>query len=171
MIDIFVQIDGIEGESLSVDHEKWIKALGYNHGLAQPHATAASGGGSYGGISRAEHEDFKISKFLDKASPKLNLQCQSGKLIPKVVVHICRQVDSNVVYQKYELEGVIVRSVAISGSSVSLSNDTEVSLEKPIENVAFAYKKITLTYTEVNEKNKAAGDTMAWLDPVTNTCG
>lgn len=164
MIDIFVQIDGIEGESLSVGHERWVKALGYQHGLAQPHATASSGGGSYGGISRAEHKDFVITKFMDKASPKLNLQCQSGKLIPKVVVHICRQVDSNVVYQKYELEGAIVRSVSIQGSSDSNS-------EKPREEVAFAYKKITLIYTEVNEKNKAAGDTMAWLDPVSNTCG
>jgi len=164
MIDIFVKIDGIEGESLTAGFEGTIKALGYSHGLSQPHGSSSSGGGSYGGIARAEHQDFTITKFLDKASPKLNLQCQSGKQIPKIVVSVCRQVDSNIVYQSYELENAIVRQVGIYGNSAGGD-------EKPIEEVSFAYKKITLKYTEVNDKNKAAGDTMAWLDPVANTCG
>jgi len=164
MIDIFVQIEAIPGESRVSGHEGWIKAQGYNHGINQPHATASSGGGSYGGIARAEHQDFSITKFLDKASPKLNLQCQSGKLIPKVIIDVCRQVDSNIIYQKYELEGAIVRSINVYGNGTGGD-------EKPIEEVSFAYKKITLTYTEVDDSNKAAGDTMAWLDPVSNTCG
>ena len=165
MSDIYVEIEGIPGEATDDAHKGWIRALSLNHGISQPHSTANAGGGSLGGISRSEHQDLVITKYLDKASPKLNLQCCNGKRIGKVKIDICRQVDTKLVYQNYELEGALVRSVSIFANGSG-------GEEKPSEEVALAYEKITMKYTEVDPKsNKAAGDTVSYWDVVSNTGG
>ncbi len=164
MSDIFVKVDGIEGEATDSMHDKWIRVLSVNHGVSQPHSTANSGGGSLGGISRSEHADFQITKLLDKSSPKLFLQCCNGKRIPKVTIEFCRQVDDKMCYQKYELDGALVRHYDIHGSSGADEN--------PSESFSLAYEKVTMTYTEVDPKtNKPKGDTMANWDVLTNVGG
>lgn len=165
MPDIYIKVDGIPGEATEEKHVGWGVALSLNWGASQPHATASAGGGARGGISRCEHQDLVITKYLDKMTPPLNLHCCNGKRIPKITIDICRQVDTKLVYMQYELEGALVRSTSIYA-------DGSGSDEKPTEEVAFAYEKITQKYTEVDAKtNKPAGDTMTWADLVSNTYG
>lgn len=52
-IDVYLQIDGIKGESQDDKHKEWIECASVNWGLIQPRsATASTGGGGYGGKSR-----------------------------------------------------------------------------------------------------------------------
>jgi len=163
MSNYYLEVDGIPGECTDGNHKGWILVESFSHGLSQPHATASTGGGARGGISKVEHGDFTVVKQLDKASPKLFLQCCNGKRIPTVTIELVRQVDDKMTYQKYVFTGALVRSV-----STSLSEGGE----RPEEEVAFAYEKMEMTYTEVDPRtNKANGDTMMVWDALQNVGG
>lgn len=47
-IDIFLKIDGIEGESQNANHKKWIDVLSFNWGAQQPGNMSVGGGGGAG---------------------------------------------------------------------------------------------------------------------------
>lgn len=163
--DAYLKIDSIPGECTDKGHEQWIQLLAFNHGVTQPHKTSTGGGGSRGGVERCEHQDFAVTKFIDKSSPKLNLHCCNGKNLQKVKVEICRQVDSRITYMTYEFETCLIRSVSIHGSP-------QGSETQPMEEVRFSYAKINWKYTEVDPKtNQPKGDTMSYWDMLTNVGG
>lgn len=163
--DAYLKIDSIPGECTDKGHEQWIQLLAFNHGVNQPHKTVTGGGGSRGGVERCEHQDFTITKFIDKATPKLNLHCCNGKNLQKVKVEICRQVDSKVAYMTYEFETCLIRSVSIHGNPAGDG-------QQPMEEVRFSYAKINWKYTEVDPKsNQPKGDTMSYWDMLSNTGG
>jgi type VI secretion system secreted protein Hcp len=163
--DAYLKIDSIPGECTDKGHEDWIQLLAFNHGVNQPHKTVTAGGGSRGGVERCEHQDFTITKHIDKSTPKLNLHCCNGKNLQKVKVEICRQVDSKIAYMTYEFETCLVRSVAIHGNPAG-------SGDVPVEEVRFSYAKINWKYTQVDPKsNQPKGDTMSYWDMLSNTGG
>ncbi len=163
--DAYLKIDSIPGECTDKGHEQWIQLLAFNHGVNQPHATSVGGGGARGGVERCEHQDFAVTKHIDKSTPKLFLHCCNGKNLQKVKVEICRQVDSKVAYMTYEFETCLIRSVSIHG--VPRGGDPQ-----PTEEVSFSYAKISWKYTEVDPKsNQPKGDTMSYWDMLTNNGG
>src|SRR5215472_8390845 len=85
--DMFLKIDGVEGESPDGKHKGEIELLSFSYGATQP-GSAGHGGGS--GIGKVQVQDFHFSKYLDKASPKLFEFCATGKHTPKVVL-TCRK--------------------------------------------------------------------------------
>ena len=34
--DMFMKVEGVDGESTDDQHQKWIELLSYSHGVAQP---------------------------------------------------------------------------------------------------------------------------------------
>ncbi len=141
--DVFLKIEGIDGESSDSAHKKWIEVLSFDHGVSQP-VTAASGtGGRTGG--RADFQKFKIVKEVDKATPDLNLYCCNGKHIPKIEVECCLATEDKHMFYKYEMENVIVSSVACKGDD---------SDGKPTESVTFAFGKMKWEYTPIDDTGK-----------------
>ena len=71
MFDSFLQIDGIPGESTDDKHKDWIELSdAMTTSDVQPtSATRSSAGG--GSTGRSQHRDYVITKYVDKASPKL----------------------------------------------------------------------------------------------------
>ena len=69
-LDIFLKVDGIEGESLDAAHPKEIVALSFGWSAAN---TVASPGGGGGGAGKVQFRDLSVVKPVDKASPKLML--------------------------------------------------------------------------------------------------
>ncbi|WAC17858.1 type VI secretion system tube protein Hcp [Luteolibacter sp. SL250] len=162
MFDAYLKIDGIPGECEDKGHEQWIQLLSFSHGVQQL-GTNLGGGGNRGSSGKAEHQHFSFTKYVDKASPKLNLHCSNGQNLKKVTVEICRQVDSRIAYLTYTFEPCLVSSVQIGGST---QGD-----DRPVEQVSFNYTKIEWKYTEVAKDNTPGGDTMAHWDLSTNTGG
>jgi hypothetical protein len=75
--DIFVRIDGIEGESTDDQHPGWIEVFNYKVALKQKKSTTASNaGGATAG--RADFKPFNFKRPVDKASPKLAIACADG---------------------------------------------------------------------------------------------
>ena len=141
-VDIFLKIDGIDGESTDDAHDKWIEVLSYSHGVSQPVSGASGTGGRTGG--RADFQDFIVTKTVDAATPDLNLACCNGKHISKIEVEFCLATEDKHKFLKYELENVIVSSISSSGGAGDLGS-------KPTETVSFAYGKIKWEYTPVDD--------------------
>ena len=148
MADSFLQIDGIPGESTDDKHKDWIEILSFSHGITQPaSATKGSAGGAT--TSRSEHGDYGITKYVDKASPKLAEACANGKHISKVKIEMCRAGGTQLPYLVVNLEEVIISSVHANGATTG--NDF------PTESVTLNYGKIDWTYTQQKRKDGSGG--------------
>ncbi|MEQ8768505.1 MAG: type VI secretion system tube protein Hcp [Planctomycetota bacterium] len=150
--DAFLFIDGVPGESTDSQFADHIEILSYTHGVSQPTtATASSVGGGTSG--RCNHDDFKIVKELDKASPVLAQKCSEGAHIPEVKLTLCRAGGDKVPFMEYKLTNVVVSSVAPGGSSQGEG--------VPIEEVCFNYGKIEWTYTQQKRADGGGGGSTA----------
>ena len=161
MFDAFLKIDGIPGESTDDKHKDWIEILSFSHGVSQPSSGSRSSGGAASG-QRADHQDFSIVKTLDKASPKLYLNCCNGTHIKEVKVELCRATGDKQKYMEFKMSDVIVSNVRPGGSS-------QGGEALPLEEVAFNYGKIEWAYTATDHKTgKPAGDVKANWDVTKN---
>jgi type VI secretion system secreted protein Hcp len=148
--NIFIQITGIEGESTDDAHEDWIEVLSYSHSVSQPASGLATGSRTSG---RVEHQDFTITKELDKASPKLALYCCNGTHIEEVTIELCYADGDKAKFMEYALTDVIVTSVIPSGYA---------GIEdRPTEQVSLNYGRIQWTYTEYDDTGKPKGNVEA----------
>ncbi|MCG8487917.1 MAG: type VI secretion system tube protein Hcp [Candidatus Thiodiazotropha sp.] len=147
-VDMFMKIDGIDGESTDDQHKGWIELVSVNHGVTQPTSGASGTGGRTGG--RADFEPFTAMKEVDKGTPDLNIKCAKGEHIPKIEVHLCEAAGDKHIFMKYTMENVIVQAVMPSCSKGDI---------KPIETVSFAYGKIKWEYTELGQDGKPGGST------------
>ena len=144
-VDLFMKIDGIEGESTDANHMRWIEILSYSHGVSQP-GDALSGATRRRGA--AEFADFIVTKELDKASPKLNEHCCKGKVYAKVEVEVCLAAGPKSTIMAYELRNCLVRSVSVSCL-------TEGGM--PAEMVSFTCEEIKWVYDEIDSMGKSKG--------------
>ena len=83
-VDYFLKLDGIEGESQDSKHSKEVEILEFHFKGHQAGTTGSATGG--GGKGRVKLDDLVIVKKVDKASPKLFLQCCNGEPVKKVVL-------------------------------------------------------------------------------------
>jgi type VI secretion system secreted protein Hcp len=161
--DMFLKIDGIEGESTDEAHAGWIEILSFSHGVSQPATASVSSGGARS-VQRSDHQDFSVVKTLDKASPKLFLYCCNGKHIPTVTLELCRATGDKTKYMAYTMNDVLVSSLRPGGSSEGA--------DLPLEEIAFNYAKMTYTYTETDHlTGQAKGDVEAYWDQGKNVGG
>ncbi len=162
--DMFLEIDGVPGESTDDKHKEWIEILSFSHGVSQPGAGSLSTGGART-AERADHQDFSITKTLDKASPKLMLACNNGEHVGEVILVLRRAEGEKQQFMEYKLTDVIVSSVSVVGPA-----GEEILL--PLEEVTFAYGRIEWTYTETDPvTGEPKGDIKAYWDLVANKGG
>ena len=136
-VDLFIKIDGIEGECQKKGHEKEIDVLSFSFGAVQ-HGSFHTGGAG-GGSGKAEISDISIVKNVDKASPKLFSACAAGTHIKEVLIYSQKAGDDKnpLVYYKIKMEDVIVSSVQNQGSSAG---------DSIVESVVFNTAKLTFDY-------------------------
>ena len=148
MFDTFIQIAGIDGESLDDKHQNWIEMISFSHEMHQPPSATVSslGGGTTG---RVDMGDFTFTKGLDKASPKLYEACCKGTHIPTATIELCRAGGDKLTYMKIDLSDVIVSHVAPAG------NGKEPG-DFPAESVGLNFGKIVWTYTQQDRSTGGA---------------
>jgi type VI secretion system secreted protein Hcp len=86
-LEIFLKLDGIQGESTAKGHEKEIVVLSYEQSITQS-VTGPSGGG--GAAGKAIFSGVRFRKQVDKASVPLLLACASGTHIKDARFTFCR---------------------------------------------------------------------------------
>lgn len=131
-VDMFLKIDGIDGESKDADHDKWIDVLSWSWGETSSSAGAASGRRSSPGEGPGT---LTISKSVDKSSPKLTQACNSGRSLPKATVS-----DGARTYTLY--------NVRLSCTTSGAAGD------RPTEEIAFYYNKISFSEAKPKRMKK-----------------
>ncbi len=143
MADMYLQIDGLRGDSADRDHKDWIEIVSFTHAIDHP--VSASPAGTAG--ARTHHSDYSVTKRVDQTSPKLYEMCSSGKHLKNVTLEMMRGSGENRVrYMQVKLEEVLVSHVAPSGGA-----------DFPTEAVGFNYGKITWTYTAPKRADGSQG--------------
>ena len=163
---VFAKFDGIDGESKDDKHDKWIDVLSIDWGAHKP------GGGATGQSRRrgaAVVEDLTLTIEYEKASPKLQESCLTGKVIPKLEIELTKTVGGNsadgtqgrrVVYLRYELKNVLITSYSFRHKVGQRADGSE---QVPTEDFSLNFEEIKVTYTEYDsEGNKGGNAETTW---------
>jgi len=159
--DAFLKIATVPGECTDDKHKDWIEILSFSWGVSQPGSGSSSTGGARS-AERVDIQDFSIVKVADKASPKLFLACCKGEHINEVKVELCRATGDKSKYLEYKMSDVIISSVRKGGAA-------QGGETLPMEEVAFNFGKLEMTYTETDHQTgRPKGDVKAHWDLVAN---
>ena len=134
-VDMFVKIEGVDGESVDSSHKGEIDVLAWSWGMSQSGTMHMGGGGGSGKVSV---NDVSITKFVDLATPVLMLHCASGKHIPKAVLTVRKAGENPLEYMIITMEDVLISSVSTGGSGGE---------DRLTESVSLNFAKVKLDYT------------------------
>jgi type VI secretion system secreted protein Hcp len=135
-VEIFLKLDGIDGESIKSGAEGWIELFSFSNGASNP-SSVAFGTGS--GAGKVDLSSLSLQKQLDKASPKLFLNCCAGTHIAtgQMIVREATGGDTTQTYFQYDLTEVFIDSISWGGSAGG---------GKPSESVSVSAKSLQVTY-------------------------
>jgi type VI secretion system secreted protein Hcp len=158
-IDVYLQIDGIKGESRDDKHKDWIECESVGWSITQPRSATSSTGGGHT-AERAELSDISFVKLADLASPILAQTCAAGKTIPKARFEFMRADGDGerVKYYEIELENVLIGHVAPSIGTGKIM----------FENVSIKFSKVKWKYTQQKVTGGAGGNTSGGWDSASN---
>ena len=158
-IDVYLQIDGIKGESGDSEHPGWIECESVNWRLHQPKSATASTAGGHT-AERAELSDVTFTKLCDVASPILAQGYATGKTIPKAKFEFFRAdgQGARVKYYEVELDNVVIGEVAQAvAPGIGMT-----------DHVGLKFSKVKWRYTQQRIAGGAGGNTAGGWDLATN---
>jgi type VI secretion system secreted protein Hcp len=133
-VDMFLKIDGIDGESGDAKHKGEIEIESFSWGASSPTSSAPGGGG--GAAGRVTMQDFTFTTPVTKASPKLFLACVERRRIKTALLTVRRSGGQQLDFLK----------VTMSDVSVS-SWKQEAGEAQPVDAVSMSFGKIQIAYT------------------------
>jgi type VI secretion system secreted protein Hcp len=154
---IYLKIEGpvIEGEVTAQNYAKQIEVLSFQQAISVL-TTNAPGGPPQAGPPKAS--DITITKYLDKSSPTLFLQCNQGTPIAKMTFSfVTSGAQGPVRYYQVYLEQVL-----ISGISQSSGGD------RPAESVSLTFTRIRWSYWPQNADGSLGTKVESGWDYVAN---
>ena len=112
--DIFLKINGIDGESQDSSHKNEIEVLVWDWNIEQQSNMHA---GSGGGAGKATVSDLSFEHYVDRASPNLMKYCLTGKHIDQATLVVRKAGGNPLEYLKLTMSDVIVTRVAPRGAA------------------------------------------------------
>jgi type VI secretion system secreted protein Hcp len=149
--NMFLKVDGIEGESTAQGHLKEIEIDSFSWGF---HNAPSKGMGGGAGASKATIQDFTVVKRVDASSPNLVRSLLQGTTI-KIATFVVQRAGGKAPADsiKITLENVRITDIKVSGAEAA--NATE--------SVSFAFGKLTYDYTPIDAKGgKAPTISVTW---------
>jgi type VI secretion system secreted protein Hcp len=145
-VDMFLKLDGIDGESKDHKHENEIEVLSWSWGVSN---AASFHHGTGGGTTKANFNEIHVVKVVDKATVNLWQYCTEGKHIKKGKI-TCRKAagEDQLEYLVIDLEDVMVTSVHHNGSG----SNQQVS-----ESISLAFAQYTEKYKQQQNTGSAGG--------------
>ena len=158
-VEIFLKLDGIEGESEKKGAENQIEIFSFSNGASNP-SSVAFGTGS--GAGKVDLSSLSLQKQLDKSTPKLFLNCCNGTHITKgtMIVREATGDDTTQVYYQYDMTEVFVDSISWGGAAGG---------GKPSESLSLSCKSLQVTYFPQDSKGKLGNKIVAGWDVSKNT--
>ena len=143
-VDMFLKIDGVDGESKVKGHTKEIDVLSWSWGASNA-GSAHVGGGA--GSGKVNVHDVQVTKHVDSSSPKLLLACFAGTHYSKALLTVRKAGgDSPVEYLKITMEQVFITSI---------STGAHGGEDRLNESVSLNFSKVNLDYTPQTDKGGA----------------
>jgi len=153
VVDYFLKIDGIEGESQDSKHKGEIEIESWSFGEVQT-GTASHGGGL--GAGRVQMHDFNFVMKINKASPKLFLACARGDHIKSAILTCRKAGKDQQEYLKVTFSDILVSSFQTSGSG-----GADVL---PMDQISLNFSKIEFEYREQKPDGTLGGAIKAHYD-------
>lgn len=152
--DLYIKINGIEGESRDSKHDKWIEVLDFSHGALVP---VTEGKGEIAG--RGVFENFVFRHKVDKATPRLQEACMKGSHIKDAEFQFCCEIGGKqeVAYK------VVLQGIKIVAAHVE-TEELEDGDFRVVERVEIEADKMTWTETCIGLDNVLGGNTEASYD-------
>jgi type VI secretion system secreted protein Hcp len=151
-VDMFLKIEGLDGESADDKHKNEIDVLAFSWGMTQSGSMHVAGGG---GSGKVNVQDLSVTKWLDKASTVLMQKCCTGKHFTKATLVARKAGDKPVEYYKVTMEEVIVTSVSTGASG---GEDMQT------ESISLNFAKVKVEYTPQQSTGGGAGGTELGFD-------
>ena len=156
-VDMFLKLDGIDGESRDSKHKGEIEIESFSWGASNSGSAAHGAGGGAGKVSM---QDFSFVTRVSKASPKLFLACASGQHIRSGLLTVRRAGERQEEFLKVTMTDVLVSSWQQQGSAGD---------EVPTDQVSMNFAKIKVEYTEQSSTGASGETTSAGWDVKANT--
>jgi type VI secretion system secreted protein Hcp len=147
MAEMFLQLDGIEGESLDQTHGGQIEIKGWGWKTSNSVKWDVNQGGQ---STKVVVEHIAFQKTCDKASPALHKCCVTGKHIKQAKI-TCRKNDGD---HKFEYLLVTLKDILISEFSWAGDGENQALTESV--NLSFAEYKIEY-YVQDDSGNSKGG--------------
>jgi type VI secretion system secreted protein Hcp len=106
--DIFLRLDGIQGESMDAKHKNQIEILSFSLGFVNQPAGGVGGGGSAGKVSCG---DVVLTKNIDRSSPPLIGAVMTGKHIKSGVLAFTATGKNLVEYYVLTMNDLLVTAI------------------------------------------------------------
>jgi len=151
--DMFIKIEGIDGESEDGAHKGEIDIITWAWEVTQ---ASSMHSGSGGGTGKATVHDLEFVHNVDKATPNLLKYCLTGKHIGEAVLTVRKSGGTPLEYLKITMNDVVVTSVRPSGSA---SDDNRIN-----ETVKLAFSKVKQEYIVQNAQGGSSGAVTASFD-------
>jgi type VI secretion system secreted protein Hcp len=151
-VDMFLDIPGVEGESVDKTYAKKIDVLNFQWGLSQSGSFHLGTGGGAGKVSV---RDIQIEKMVDNASANLMFHCASGKHLSSARLIVRKAAgDSPVDYFIIEMTNVLVAGLETLGVK---GNDI------PRESVTLNFAQVKFIYkTQQDDGSPGPDSTFGW---------
>lgn len=158
-IDVYLQLDGIKGESSDMAHQGWIECSWVDWAVSQPRSASTSSSGGQT-AERCELSSVAIRKLADHSSPLLLQCCAMGKTIPRAKLEFFRADGrgARVKYFEMELHSVLVADVAPEAFEGSILS----------EHIGLKFAKAQWRYMKQNVSGGPGGLTAGGWDASTN---
>ncbi len=141
-VDMFLKLDGIDGESQDKTHTGWIEISSFSWGASNTTIGSATGGA---GAGKASFQDLHFEQLFDKSSPQVALYCATGKHIATATLSVRKAGGSTDAagnsgsdFLKIKMTDVLVSSFQVAGA------DGED--DRPTEGASLNFIKIDFDY-------------------------
>jgi type VI secretion system secreted protein Hcp len=133
-VDMFLNLDGVKGESKDKAHTQEIDILGWSWGMSNSGSAHVGGGAGSGKVSV---QDLSVTKYLDSSSAPLMLSCCNGEHFDSAVLTVRKAGEKPLEYLTIKLQEVLITSVATGASGGD---------DRLTENVTLNFAKVKVEY-------------------------
>jgi len=153
LVDYFLKIDGVEGESQDSKHKNEIEIESFSWGETQT-GTASHGGGM--GAGKVQMQDFNFTMRVNKASPKLFLACARGDHVKSAILTCRKAGKDQQEYLKVTFTDILVSAFQTGGSA-----GADVL---PMDQISLNFTKVEFEYKEQKPDGTLGGAIKAHYD-------
>lgn len=160
-MSIFMNYDGIKGESSDKGHKQWMDIDSIQWGVTRRITTNTSTQNDRESAN-AEISSLVLNRHMDSATPSIFIEscCGTGK---NVIVHLTKTGTGSGtdVYMEYTLKNALISDYQVSAQSQDSG--------RPMEMITISFVDIEVKYTPYDDNGNALAAIAVGFDTATNT--